>query len=162
MSQGDFAEMVRSIVKRDPRYDPEAYAFVREALDFSVKLLKKPADAQRRHLTGQELLEGIRLYAVQEFGPMSMTVLREWGLHSTSDFGEIVFNMVECGLLGKTDEDRKEDFAHGYSFENAFVRPFLPQQRRRTTSATPHTEHRNPPANRARNHVHNKDQQKGS
>jgi len=129
----DFDEAVRTICGRDPRYDRQAYFFVREALDFTVKMLKKPESGQARHVTGQELLEGIRRYALQEFGPMAITVLRGWGIRRTEDIGEIVFNLVDAGRLGKTKDDSREDFAGGYDFEEAFVRPFLPPSRRETT-----------------------------
>lgn len=114
-------ELLHSILQRDPRYEPEAYAFVRAGLDYTVRRLEKP-----RHVSGRELLDGIREFALAEFGPMSQTVLNGWGVHRTEDFGEIVFNMVESGLLGKTDEDSRADFANGYDFFEAFKKPFLP------------------------------------
>jgi uncharacterized repeat protein (TIGR04138 family) len=78
-------------------------------------------------VTGRELLSGIRTYALAQFGPMAMTVLDEWGVTRCEDFGEIVFNMVDAGLLSKTDSDSREDFQGGYSFDEAFRNPFLPQ-----------------------------------
>lgn len=110
-----FLEKLEKIFKKGSRYKPEAYQFVMAALNFTVKKLKKP-----RHITGQELLEGIRQYALNEFGPMSRTVLEHWGVTTTEDFGEIVFDLVEADLLGKTEEDSKEDFKNGYDFKNAF------------------------------------------
>jgi uncharacterized repeat protein (TIGR04138 family) len=107
---------------------------VREALDFTSKLLEKPADGPKRHVSGTELLEGIRRYALQEFGPMSLTVLNTWGITTTADFGEIVFHLVEVGLLGKTEEDRREDFADGYNFHEAFARPFLPKSSKKAAA----------------------------
>jgi len=82
-----------------------------------------------RHVTGKELLEGIREYALKQFGPLAMFVLNEWGIHRTEDFGEIVFNMVDAGLLLKTKDDKKEDFANGYDFEEVFKKPFLPESK---------------------------------
>ncbi len=114
-------ELLNEILARDPRYTVEAYAFVRGGLDFSVRRLKK-----HRHISGRELLEGIREFAIEEFGPMSKTVLNEWGIACTEDVGEIVFNMVETGLLGKTDKDTRADFANGYDFDEAFRKPFKP------------------------------------
>jgi len=81
---------------------------------------------QPPHVSGQELLEGIRQHALDEFGPMTMTVFEEWGLAQCDDFGAIVFNMVEHSLLGKTEEDSMEDFKGGYEFFDAFRKPFLP------------------------------------
>ena len=126
MAELDFKVTVRGICARDTRYPQEAYTFVREALDFTVKALNRPAGNQPRHVTGPELLDGIREYAIHEFGPMASTVFKSWGIGKTEDFGEIVFNLVESGILGKTETDKKEDFSNGYDFFNAFVKPFLP------------------------------------
>jgi uncharacterized repeat protein (TIGR04138 family) len=82
-----------------------------------------------RHVSGQELLAGIREYALGQFGPMTKMILEEWGIRSCHDFGEIVFNMVEVGLLAKTDKDTREDFKDGYDFEDAFRKPFLPNSK---------------------------------
>jgi uncharacterized repeat protein (TIGR04138 family) len=82
-----------------------------------------------RHVTGQELLEGIRQYGLQQYGPMTMTVLAEWGLNNCRDFGEVVFNMVESGLLAKTEKDTRSDFQKGYDFTDAFCKPFWPAKR---------------------------------
>lgn len=126
MQETPFIEVVKGICTEDPRYHSDSYAFVRESLDFTAKMLKKPAEGTERHLTGQELLEGIRKYALEEFGPMARTVLNEWGVKRTEDFGEIVFNLVEAGTLGKTKDDKREDFANGYDFHEAFSKPFIP------------------------------------
>ncbi len=114
-------ELLNGILVRDPRYTVEAYAFVRGGLDFTVRRLEN-----QRHISGQELLEGIREFAIDEFGPMTKTVLNGWGIQRTEDVGEIVFNMVETGLLGKTEEDTRADFANGYDFDEAFRKPFKP------------------------------------
>ena len=118
-------ELLDGILARDPRYTAEAYAFVRGGLDFTVRRLKKAS-----HVSGQELLEGIREFAIEEFGPMTKTVLNGWGISCTEDIGEIVFNMVETGLLGKTEEDSRADFANGYDFDEAFRKPFRPNPAR--------------------------------
>jgi uncharacterized repeat protein (TIGR04138 family) len=124
MNDANFQQAVAEICARDPRYAPESYYLLREALDFTVKALKKPVDVPERHVTGQELTEGIRQYMLQEFGPMSLTVLRAWGIQRTEDFGEIVFNLVESGKLGKTDKDTRADFAKGYDFFEVFGKPY--------------------------------------
>lgn len=121
MNTPDLNELLKTILQHDPRYKAEAYAFVRGGLDYTVRRMETP-----RHVSGQELLGGIREYALEQFGPMSKTLLEEWGITRTEDIGEIVFNMVENGLLGKTDEDSREDFAGGYDFEQAFRHPFRP------------------------------------
>jgi uncharacterized repeat protein (TIGR04138 family) len=124
MNQVPFQQAVAEICARDPRFAMESYFFVREALDFVVKALKKPVEGPDRHVTGQELVEGIRQFALQEYGPMSLTVLRAWRLQRTEDFGEIVFNLVESGTFGKTEKDNRADFANGYDFYEAFGKPY--------------------------------------
>jgi uncharacterized repeat protein (TIGR04138 family) len=129
MQEINFDEAVELILVRDPRYAREAYTFVREALDFTQKLIGRENRGAIRHVSGQELLDGIRQLALQQFGPMAMTVLEEWGVRNCRDFGEIVFNMVEIGLLAKTEKDSREDFAGGYDFTDAFCKPFWPQSK---------------------------------
>jgi uncharacterized repeat protein (TIGR04138 family) len=117
------------VVERDQRYDVDAYLFVREALTYTVKKLKKNASGEDRHVSGQELAEGIRDYALEQFGPMALTVLNSWGIERTDDFGEIVFNLIEIGELGMQEEDRKEDFNGVYDFDVAFRIPFLTESK---------------------------------
>jgi uncharacterized repeat protein (TIGR04138 family) len=133
----NFNEALGHILREDPRYDEHAYYFLREALDFTIKLLAKPAGGAARHVSGGELLEGIRQYALQEYGPMARTVLNRWGIKRCEDFGEIVFHLVQKGILGKTDQDRKEDFAGGYDFDEAFLQPFRPGKRATQPSTQP-------------------------
>jgi uncharacterized repeat protein (TIGR04138 family) len=121
----NFEETIETILRKDSRYQREAYFFVREALDHTQKLLGR-SDKEIHHVTGQELLEGIRAYALQQYGPMTLTVLNEWGVRRCEDFGEIVFNMVESAILAKTEKDTTEDFKNGYDFFEAFRRPFVP------------------------------------
>ncbi|MBN1558372.1 MAG: hypothetical protein JW951_09530 [Lentisphaerae bacterium] len=134
MSGSVFLEDVKRICASDTRYDPEAYFFIREALDYTVKLYNKPREGAGRHVSGRELLEGLRRYALKEYGPMALTVLRRWGVSSTDDVGEIVFNLVACKRLGKTDSDSREDFHNGYDFRDAFRDPFLPANAQGTAS----------------------------
>jgi uncharacterized repeat protein (TIGR04138 family) len=129
MQEINFDETVDGILARDPRYTREAYTFVREALDFTQKLIVKENRGQIRHVSGQELLDGIRQFALQQFGPMVVTVLEEWGVRNCRDFGDIVFNMVETSLLAKTDRDSRDDFQNGYDFTDAFRKPFWPSQK---------------------------------
>ena len=117
---------LHAITQRDPRYDLEAYLFLREALEFTVQKLKKATRGPLRHVSGAELAEGFREYAIDQFGPLTFAVLAKWGLHRTEDIGAIVFNLVEAGELGKTDQDHPEDFNNLYDFHEAFQRPFLP------------------------------------
>ncbi len=137
MNKISFQEALEAILREDPRYEEQAYHFVREALDFTVKMLSKPSKGTGRHVTGAELLDGIRQYVLQEFGPIGKTVLNRWGVSRSEDFGEIVFNLVEQGILGRTDEDKREDFKGGYDFEAAFEAPFRPGVTRSREDAKP-------------------------
>ncbi|MBI1884002.1 MAG: hypothetical protein HYS08_07340 [Chlamydiae bacterium] len=100
-------------------YSVEAYEFVLDTLDFALRKLDKP-----RHLTAQELLERLREYALKIYGPMAKTLLENWGVKNCQDFGEIVFGLVQYGIISKQDSDSKEDFKVGYDFEEAFQKPF--------------------------------------
>ena len=132
MQEINFDESVDLIIAKDKRFARDAYTFVREALDFTQKLAVKEARGAIRHVSGQELLAGIRQFALEQFGPMAATVFEEWGVKSCRDFGEIVFNMVEIGLLAKTDKDTRDDFQNGYDFTDAFQKPFWPQGKLKT------------------------------
>jgi uncharacterized repeat protein (TIGR04138 family) len=141
MQDTEFAEIVSLICKDDPRFDKRSYEFVRLGLDHTVKELRKRevTRAERaRHVTGRELLEGLRAFALDQFGPMAKTVLNSWGVRRCQDFGDIVFNLIEYKVFSKTENDRPEDFDGLYDFDEAFVRPFLPARRPRGgTTAEP-------------------------
>jgi len=113
----DIMDIIEKITEEDPRYDPEAYLFLMKGLNFTVGKLEKP-----RHVSGQELTEGLRLYAIEQFGPMARTVLENWGISSTEDFGNIVFNMIDAKLFSKTETDSIDDFKSIYDFKEAFDR----------------------------------------
>ena len=119
MNELSIEELLENIVLEDNRYSVEAYHFVREGLDFTVKSLRSP-----RHVNGGELLNGIREFALEEYGPMAKRVLAEWGITCCTDIGCIVFNLVNAGLLGKTEDDSLEDFEKGYDFNDAFLQPY--------------------------------------
>jgi uncharacterized repeat protein (TIGR04138 family) len=112
---------------------PTTLFFVRLGLDHTVKELRKKdtARAERsRHVSGPELLEGLRVYALDQFGPLAKTVLNTWGVRRCRDFGDIVFNLIEFNVFSKTENDRREDFSDIFDFEDAFVKPFQPARRR--------------------------------
>jgi uncharacterized repeat protein (TIGR04138 family) len=138
MQDSNFPRIVALICKEDARFDRKAYDFVRLGLDHTVKEIRKK-DASRtgksRHVTGPELLDGLKVYALEQFGPLSKTVLNSWGVRRCQDFGDIVFNLIECNAFSKTDNDRREDFSDLYDFDEVFVKPFLPAQRRKGASA---------------------------
>lgn len=127
MQEINFDEALEQILAKDSRFQRDVYLFLREALDFTQKLIVKENRGSVRHVSGQELLDGIRQFALQQFGPMAVTVFEEWGVRNCRDFGEIVFNMVEIGLLAKTEKDTRDDFQNGYDFTDAFRKPFWPQ-----------------------------------
>jgi uncharacterized repeat protein (TIGR04138 family) len=129
MQEINFEEKVEMLLAKDSRYARDAYFFVRESLDHTQKQVGKENRGAVRHISGQELLEGIRQHALSQFGPMAVTVLEEWGIRNSRDFGEIVFNMVEIELLAKTENDNRDDFNNGYDFTDAFRKPFWPSGR---------------------------------
>jgi uncharacterized repeat protein (TIGR04138 family) len=135
MEEVSFEQAMGLIRARDARYQDGAYAFVREALDYTQKTVGKTNRGRLRHVTGQELLQGIRDYALAQYGPMATLVLEEWGIHNCQDFGEIVFNMVETGVLAKTETDSRADFAGGYDFYEVFRKPFLPKAKKTLAEA---------------------------
>jgi len=128
MRGSNFGKALEELISQDGRYTAEAYHFVREGLDFTIKLMAKPPEGPGRHVSGQELLDGIRKFALQEYGPLAQTVLNKWGIKECSDVGEMVFSMVEKGILGKTEKDDKTDFSDGFDFDDAFRKPFLPDE----------------------------------
>ena len=132
MQKLDFDEALDALVARDNRYERDAYLFLRDALDFTVKEAHRGTPgtvATSRHVTGQELLDGVRRYALEQFGPMVTTVLGTWRVTTTDDFGRMVFNLIDANIFGRTDRDSLEDFRGGYTFHDAFVRPYLPPRR---------------------------------
>jgi len=106
---------IGDILRRDPRYPRAAYDFVREALQRTVEKLAKP-----RHVSARELLEGLREFAIAEFGPLAREVFESWNVRETADFGRIVFRLIEAGEMGKTDQDDIADFNGVYRFKDAF------------------------------------------
>lgn len=137
MNGKDFGEVVSVIVKNDSRYEPGAYDFVRQALDHTLNRIRQKKEQRTSpHVSGHELLDGIRDFALEQYGPMAKTLFEHWGVKKTEDFGEIVFNLVEFGVFGKTESDRREDFEGVYSFDEAFVEPFLPPSRRNNPQPT--------------------------
>ncbi len=129
MQEVNFDEALDQILAKDNRFHRDGYLFMREALDFTQKQVGRENLNKVRHVTGQELLDGLRQYALQQYGPMTTTVFEEWGIRNCQDFGEIVFNMVESGLLAKTEKDTRDDFQNSYDFTEAFRKPFWPQSR---------------------------------
>lgn len=128
MHNSAFQEAIASITKRDARFDPDAYLVVKEALDFTVNRAKERNEGANRHVSGPELLEGFRDFILENFGPVGFTILREWGIHSCTHIGEMVFHLIGEQVFGKQDSDSVEDFGEIYQFDEAFVVPFLPTE----------------------------------
>ncbi|PTY04469.1 hypothetical protein DB346_03270 [Verrucomicrobia bacterium LW23] len=128
MSKLNLAEVVEKIVQVDSRYDYRSYEFVHEVLQHTLKSLKRGPHGAHRHVSPQELLIGLRDYTLKEFGPMSKFVLNDWGVKSCEDFGHVVFNLVNERVFGKTDSDSPEDFKNAFTFDDAFVKPYLPRK----------------------------------
>ena len=127
MQKVPFDEAVRAIRKKDGRFDADAYSFLRDALDFTVRKLRENESEEHRHVSGPELLHGLREYALKEFGPLSATVLESWGVSRCEDVGDMVFQLIEVGAFGKSDEDQPQDFSGVFDFDDAFREPFRPR-----------------------------------
>ena len=127
MAKPNFSKVVEQICEKDLRYSPDAYHFVQEGLNHTLKGLKRGGQHAHRHVSGQELLHGLRDFALKEYGPMSKAVLNEWGIKATDDFGQIVFNLVNASVLGKNETDSPNDFKNVFTFDDAFVKPFVPR-----------------------------------
>ncbi len=126
MSKVPFEQAVAEAVRKDPRYAADAYAFLRDALDATMKTMQQRRQDALTHVSGAELCEGVRDYALQQFGPMVPTIFEAWGIGNTRDIGEMVFNLIGTGAFSRSDSDRVEDFDGVFEFTEAFEKPFLP------------------------------------
>ena len=118
-------EALRKLALTDGRYSPEAFNFLFESLPEAMRLAgKEKAEGTERHVTGQEVLSGMRHHAEQLFGPLAAAVWRSWGVSETLDWGRIVFLLVENGLLNRQESDTIEDFRDGFDFDEVFVRRY--------------------------------------
>jgi uncharacterized repeat protein (TIGR04138 family) len=136
----DPSHPIAELLRKDRRYAFEAYLFVFEALSYAQNVLGMGTDtpseavdqgnpqsdeeASERHVSGQELCEAIRQFALEQYGYMAKTVLNSWGVQKTGDFGEIVFNLIRIGQMRKTPRDRREDFEDVYDFDTALAQGF--------------------------------------
>ncbi len=136
MQSASFTEALDVIVARDPRYDREAYAFLRDALEFTLKKRRKARKDEPSDIPASELLDGFRLYALKECGPMARLVLDYWGVRSSEDIGNLVFNLVEANVFSKTDRDTLDAFRVGFDFDEAFAAPFRPLRNNLSASST--------------------------
>ncbi|MEO5715765.1 MAG: Minf_1886 family protein [Luteolibacter sp.] len=129
MQAMQFEQSVVSILKRDRRFDPHAYFFLKDALDFTLKRIAESNNGQARHVSGPELLAGFRDCALEQFGPMASTLMNEWSVRKCQDVGDMVFHLIEEQVFGKQDSDKKEDFSEVFDFEESLITPFLPKQK---------------------------------
>ncbi len=131
----DATRILLQLVKSDPRFKLDAYIFVRDGLAYAQEVLDTNRDQGEdrpdveeeqvdRHLTGRQLCEALRLYALDQYGYMAMTVLNNWGLETTGHFGDVVYNMIEHELMKKSESDRREDFDDVYDFKEALQQQF--------------------------------------
>ena len=123
----DLRTTIKNICNKDRRYAEDAYYFVNEAVGFAAEYFTKPEFGSNRHLSGPELLEGMREFTLSEFGSMSKAVLKRWGIKTTLDFGHIVFNLIDGGVLAASPTDKLGDFDNVYNFDTAFIKPFEPE-----------------------------------
>ena len=122
------SDPLRQLALRDGRYSPEAFRFLFESLDHAVRLAGKgEAQGQERHVTGQEVLAGMRACASETFGPLAAHVWRSWGVRETMDWGRIVFLLVDEGLLKRQENDAIGDFSAGFDFDQIFEQSYVPE-----------------------------------
>jgi len=114
------AEKFRNLLQECPHYDKEVYNLIYETLDCISKRIVRKEEKTPQHVTIKELAGGFRLYIIEQFGCLAKTVLNEFGVRTTRDIGQAVFNLIEHDLLGKQEQDRREDFNNLYDFNKVF------------------------------------------
>jgi uncharacterized repeat protein (TIGR04138 family) len=120
-------DRVRKLAQKDGRFSPEAFGFLFESLEVAIREAgKEGAEGADRHVTGQEVLTGMREHALRTFGPLAAEVWRSWGVREALDWGRIVFLLVDASLLNRQETDSLEDFRHGFDFDEVFVRRYSP------------------------------------
>lgn len=129
MQAMQFEQSVVSILQKDRRFHPHAYFFLKEALDFTLKRIAEQNGGQARHVSGAELLEGFRDFALEQFGPMASTLLNEWGVRDGQHVGDMVFHLIEEQVFGKQDTDSQEDFSGVLDLMGSLKTPFKPKRR---------------------------------
>lgn len=117
----DANERIEQAIREDGRYPPEAYEFLHRGLEYATRMVHgdEPAEGPR-HVSGQQLCEGLRGLALEQWGPLARDVLARWNIRATRDFGEMIYFLINLGMMGKQDSDRREDFHEVYDFDQAF------------------------------------------
>jgi uncharacterized repeat protein (TIGR04138 family) len=137
MQAVQFEQSVASILRKDARYDAQAYFFLKDALDFTLKRIADNHGGQIRHVSGPELLTGFRDLALDQFGPMASTLMHEWGVQRCRDVGEMVFLLIDEQVFGKQESDRIEDFDGAFDLRESLTRPFLPAAHSKPSATIP-------------------------
>ncbi|MCA8939108.1 MAG: hypothetical protein KDB07_04845 [Planctomycetes bacterium] len=117
----EFEESVKRILRKDSRYARNAYVFAFQGLDFTMRETLGLGDGERRHVSAEEMLRGMKECAINEYGDMARHVWEDWGIYSTLDWGNIIFNLIDANLMHANQDDRIEDFAGVYDFDQAFA-----------------------------------------
>src|SRR5687768_16906976 len=126
-------EALRKLALQDGRYSPEAFRFLYESLEHALRLAgREEAEGVDRHVSGREVLAGMRACALQQFGPLAAHVWRSWGIRESLDWGRIVFLLVDHKMLKRQEGDTIEDFADNFDFDQVFERDYRPQDRKST------------------------------
>ena len=112
-------DLLARLREKNPRYTDAAYVFLLSSLQHTIERLDEP-----RHISGRELAEGCRDLAIEQYGPMARTVLEHWGVHSTEDMGDVVYALIDCGVLIRQECDSRQDFENVFDFKEAFERNY--------------------------------------
>ncbi|MCB9895234.1 MAG: hypothetical protein H6839_12340 [Planctomycetes bacterium] len=116
----DVEAVLLDVRRKDPRYRSAAYRFVLfQGIEYTLREYAGVPQGEYRHMSGREICEGLRLLALSEFGPLAFDVWAWWGVQTTRDWGEIVFNLIHAGLLNADEQDRIEDFDDVYDVRRA-------------------------------------------
>lgn len=138
MERIQFDVAVKTILEEDRRYEADGYYFLRDALDQTIKALRKDELIEHRHVSGPELLDGVVAHAIEKFGPMAVSVLEAWGVREGEDVGVMVFKLIEVGAFGKSEEDSPSDFRGVMKLQERLLAPYRPTRevlvKRRTDS----------------------------
>jgi uncharacterized repeat protein (TIGR04138 family) len=120
--ESDTSKSLQDVIEELGLYPPEAFDFVQQGLSYTVnKVHGAVSDPElSRHVSGPQLCEGLREFALSQWGFLAGTVLRRWNIRTTFDFGRIVFTLVDNGFMQKTDEDSIDDFRNVFPFDEAF------------------------------------------
>lgn len=126
MERIQFDVAVKNILEGDRRYEADGYHFLRDALDHTIKALRNDELIEHRHVSGPELLEGVVGHAIEKFGPMAAPVLESWGIREGEDVGAMVFQLIDAGAFGKSEEDSPSDFRGVMKLQERLLAPYRP------------------------------------